>query len=65
MKRGPGAAVGVVLDSRFDSFMVVTKAPDGKLTMDCVTGRKQADEAVSGGAKTAKEPGGKEAPHVQ
>ncbi|HEX5854686.1 MAG TPA: hypothetical protein VFZ57_03630 [Thermoanaerobaculia bacterium] len=65
MKIGPGGAVGVVLDSRFESFMVVTKTPDGKLALDCVIGRKKADEAVSAGAKTAKKPDGKEAPHVQ
>lgn len=65
MKIGPGGAVGVVLDSRFESFMVVTKTPDGKLAMDCVTGGKKADEAVSAGAKTARKPDGKEAPHVR
>ncbi len=64
MKVGPGGAVAVVLDSRFESFMVVTKAPDGKLAMDCVIGSKKADEAVSGGAKTAKKQAGKEAPRV-
>ena len=44
---GPGGAVGVVLDERFESFMVVTKAPDGKLTIGCVEGRKKADAAVA------------------
>lgn len=44
---GPGGAVGVVLDERFESFMVVTKAKDGKLTMGCVEGRKKADAAVA------------------
>ncbi len=65
MKFGPGDAVGVVLDSRFESFMVVTKTPDGKLATDCVVGKKKADEIVSAGGKGAKKPGGKEAPHVQ
>lgn len=65
MKLGPGGAVGVVLDSRFESFIVVTKTPDGKLATDCVTGRKKADEAVSAGAKTDPKPAGKEAPHVR
>ncbi|MEO8054819.1 MAG: hypothetical protein ABI768_06680 [Acidobacteriota bacterium] len=62
MKTGPGGAVGVVLDSRFESFMVVTKTPDGKLAMGCVEGKKKADEAVSAGAKTAPKPEGKKAP---
>jgi hypothetical protein len=62
MKTGPGGAVGVVLDSRFESFMVVTKTPDGKLAMECVTGGKKADETVSAGAKPAPKPDGKEAP---
>jgi hypothetical protein len=62
MKTGPGGAVGVVLDSRFESFMVVTKTPDGKLAMECVTGGKKADETVSAGAKIAPKPEGKEAP---
>jgi hypothetical protein len=65
MKIGPGGAVGVVLDSRFESYMVVTKTPDGKLAMDCVAGRKKADEAVSAGAKNAGKPDGKEASRVR
>lgn len=65
MKFGPGGAVGIVLDSRFESFMVVTRTPDGKLTMDCVTGSKKADEAVLGGVKTARKPRGREVPLVQ
>jgi hypothetical protein len=51
MKYGPGGAVGVVLDSRYESFMVVTKKPDGSLSMDCVEGARKADEAVTGGTK--------------
>ncbi|HEY3351528.1 MAG TPA: hypothetical protein VGM13_17255 [Thermoanaerobaculia bacterium] len=65
MKTGPGGAVGVVLDSRFASFMVVTKTPDGKLAMECVTGGKKADETVSAGVKPAPNPDGKEAPRVR
>jgi len=65
MKAGPGGAVGVVLDSRFESFMVVTKTPDGKLAMECVTGARKADETVSAGAKTAPKPDAKEAPRVR
>ena len=62
MKTGPGGAVGVVLDSRFESFMVITKTSDGKLAMECVTGGKKADEAVSAGAIADPGPDGKEAP---
>jgi hypothetical protein len=62
---GPGGAVGVVLDSSFDSYMVVTKKPDGKLAMECVVGDKKADEAVSTGMKGAKKPDDKEAPRVR
>jgi hypothetical protein len=65
MKNGPGGAVGVVLDSRYESFMVVTKTPDGKLAMECVTGGKKADEAVSAGTKTAPKADGKAAPRVR
>jgi len=68
MKVGPGGAVGVVLDSRFESFMVVTKAPGGKLAMDCVAGGKRADEAVAAvtpPVKTARKPDGKEVPDVR
>lgn len=62
MKFGPGGAVGVALDSRFESFMVVTKKPDGTLSMSCVTDGRKAEEAVLPGAKPSKE--GKEAPRV-
>lgn len=62
---GPGGTVGVVLDRSFDSYMVVTKKPDGKLAMDCVVGDKKAAEAVATGVKGAKKPDDKEAPRVQ
>jgi hypothetical protein len=45
-----GGGVGVVLDSSFDSYTVVTKQPDGKLSMGCVTGERKAEELVSTGA---------------
>jgi hypothetical protein len=60
MKFGPGGAVGVVLDGRYENFLVVTKTPDGKLAMDCVTGSGKAAEAVAAGAKAAGETGKKE-----
>jgi len=68
MKYGPGDAVGVVLDSRFESFMVATKKPDGKLAMDCVDGKKKAEEAVAAAttpARAARKPGGKESADVR
>ena len=65
MKTGPGGAVGVVLDSRFESFLVVTKTPDGKLAMECVTGGRKADETVSAGARPAPRVDGKEATRVR
>lgn len=61
----PGGGVGVLLDSSFDSFMVVTKQPDGKLSMGCVTGEKKAKEAVSAGATAAQKPEAKEVPDVE
>ncbi len=68
MRYGPGGAVGVVLDSRFESFVVVTKQPDGTLATSCVTGGRKADETVAAGAKpgskAAPKAGGKEAPRV-
>ena len=39
---GPGGGVGAVLDDSTMMYMVVTKRPDGKLDMDCVTGDKAA-----------------------
>jgi len=68
MKYGPAGAVGVVLDSRFESFMVVTKKPDGTLSMDCLDGKKKADEAVAATtthAKPARVSDGKEAVDVR
>jgi hypothetical protein len=64
-KTGPGGAVGVVLDSSFDSFMVVTKKPDGTLAMDCVTGDEKAAEALSTGVKAASKTGARETLDVQ
>lgn len=53
VKRGPGGSLAVMLDSSFDSFMVVTKQPDGKLSMQCVTGGRKASAAVAAGADAA------------
>lgn len=68
MRFGPGGAVGLVLDSRYESFVVVTKQPDGTLATSCVTGGRKADEAVAAGTKSVPralaKPDGKEAPRV-
>jgi hypothetical protein len=53
MRFGPGGAVGLVLDSRYESFMVVTKKPDGSLAMSCVTDGRKAAAAVAAGAGPA------------
>ncbi len=53
-KTGPNGAVGIVLDSSFDSYLVVTKKPDGKLAMDCVTGERKAEQAIAGAPVPAK-----------
>lgn len=53
VRRGPGGTLSVMLDSSFDSFMVVTKQPDGKLSMQCVTGGTKANAAVAAGADAA------------
>jgi hypothetical protein len=54
--QGPGGAVGARLGEDSLTYMVVTKVPDGKLAMDCVTGDKAATARVtSGQASPAKE----------
>ena len=35
--RGPGTAVGVMLDDSFMTSMMVTRNADGKLSVECVT----------------------------
>ena len=47
--RGPGNSVGIKLGEEFDSYMVVTRTPDGKLAEACVTGDKAATDLVSKG----------------
>lgn len=45
--RGPGAGLMLVLDpATTNVYSVVTKGPDGKLKMECVTGEKAANKAV-------------------
>jgi hypothetical protein len=47
MRYGAGGAVGVKLGATSLSYVVATKTPDGKLSVDCVTGDKAAAKAVS------------------
>lgn len=48
----PGGGVGLMLDDSFDSYMVVTRKPDGSLLMDCLPDGKAAAEAVTKGLST-------------
>lgn len=57
---GPGKAVGLKLDATMDVYSVVTKGSDGKLVMDCVTGEKAANDAVTKGARTSSKEGSDE-----
>jgi hypothetical protein len=45
--QGPNGAVGIKLSGESLTYMVVTKTPDGKLDMDCVTGEKTANARVT------------------
>jgi hypothetical protein len=42
-----GGGVGMRLDASFDSAMVATKGPDGKLKVDCVVGEAAANAIVN------------------
>ena len=53
---GPGGGVGVVLDDSTMMYMVVTKSPDGKLDMDCVTGDKAAANRIANPKPVAVKP---------
>ena len=44
--QGPGGAVGILLDDSDMSFMVATRKADGKIALDCVTGKDAADHAA-------------------
>jgi hypothetical protein len=61
----PGGGFMVKLDSSFESYSVVTRSPDGKLVMDCVTGEKAAKNAITNGVKPSEKPEAKEALDVQ
>lgn len=49
---GPGSTVGMATPPEAFSYAIATTTPDGKLTLDCVTGEKAAtDRMVSPNAK--------------
>ena len=48
--QGPGRGLMLVLDPATSSaYSVVTKGPDGKLKMECVSGEKAANNAIQNG----------------
>ena len=47
IRYGAGGAVGVKLGPESLSYVVVSRKPDGKLSMDCVTGENAAKKAVA------------------
>jgi hypothetical protein len=53
---GPGGGVGAVLDDSTMMYMMVTKTPDGKLDMDCVTGDKAAANRLANPKPVAVKP---------
>jgi len=53
--RGPGGAVGILLGEDSQSYMVVTKTPDGKLVTDEVATKEAAEVRVqTSGATTSR-----------
>jgi len=44
---GVGGVVGFRLDESFNSYSVASVNPDGSVSLDCVTGKKAARDAVS------------------
>ena len=44
---GPGGSVILSLDGSNDTFSVMTKGPDGKLSMECVTGEAAAAKRLT------------------
>jgi hypothetical protein len=51
---GPGGTVGIRLNGSMTVYSVLTKGPDGKLNMECVTGEKAATERVGGSKASQK-----------
>jgi hypothetical protein len=49
MIQGPGTTVGIVMPPESYSYAIATVGPEGKLTLDCVTGEKTAADRVAPG----------------
>lgn len=47
--QGPGNAIGMTVDESLHTYAVATRTADGKITMGCVTGPKEAAKAVQKG----------------
>jgi hypothetical protein len=54
--QGPAGSVGLKLGAESLTYMVVTKAPDGKLDMDCITGDQAANARVASGTSASTRP---------
>lgn len=52
--QGPEGAVGMVLTPESFSYSIATRAADGKIAMDCVTGDQAADRMAAGESGNSK-----------
>ena len=52
---GPGGSVILTLDGSSDTYSVMTKGPDGKLSMECVTGETAAAKRLAATPQKKKE----------
>lgn len=59
---GVDGAIGVRLDSSFDSYMMAVKRPDGTLDFDCIEGRAHPVARLAPEIKRTVVPAGKAAP---
>jgi hypothetical protein len=62
MKSGPGNAVGMSLDESYMVHSVATINPDGSISTECVTGRENAEKALTAAPRPG-QPAGKEDSH--
>jgi hypothetical protein len=53
--QGPGGAVGMMLGPESLSYSIATRASDGKIALDCVTGDQAAKRIVAGESGNTKE----------
>ena len=61
----PNGGYAVKLDQSFESFMVITKRPDGTLAWECVTGDAKASEVMARGVQGTPLPSRKRAADVE